>query len=302
MLVRDLARRLAIGTVAAALQLAPTLHAQDETGKALSKSLSLHASFDSGPEADFARGDRSIWQAPTIEKRDAATKGLPSGDEVKLVSNAGRFGGAAKFSKSKGPIIFFKADKNFGNPAPNWSGTVSFWLKTDMANELAEGFCDPVQITSKQWDDASFFVEFEKRATGIPFRLGVYADKPVWNPTNRKFEDIPAAERPLVAVAKPPFAADKWTHVAFTFERFNTGKQDGLAKLYLNGEKQGELANRTQTYTWDPSKSAVMLGLSYIGLMDDFGLFDRALTQEEIAYIGGLKSGLSDISKSVAGK
>jgi len=285
----------ATGCVFFCSQFAPSAFAQDVAIKSLAKALSLHASFDSGADADFARGDRSIWQAPNIEKRDAAAKGLPTGDEVKLEPTSGRFGGAVRFNKSKGPIVFFKADKNFNEPTPNWAGTVSFWLKTDMTNELAEGFCDPIQITSKQWDDASFFVEFEKRATGTPFRLGVYADKSVWNPTNRKFEDIPSAERPLLAVAKPPFNGSKWTHVAFTFERFNTGKQDGLATLYLDGEKQGELANRTQTFNWDPSRSAIMLGLSYIGLMDDLGLFDRALTQAEIGQVFGLKNGLSDL-------
>ncbi len=290
-----IARNFAIGSAAFLSQFALSANAQDNAISSLAKALSFHASFDNGPDADFARGDRSIWQAPTIEKRDAATKGLPAGDEVKLESNSGRFGGAMKFSKSKGPIVFYRTEKNFNMPAPNWSGTVSFWLKTDMANELAEGFCDPVQITSKQWDDASFFVEFEKRATGIPFRLGAYADKLVWNPTNRKFEDIPPAERPLVTVAKPPFEAGKWTHVAFTFERFNSGKPDAMAMLYLNGEKKGELANRTQTYTWDPSKAAVMLGLSYIGMMDDFGLFDRSLAQEEIVYVFRLKNGLSEL-------
>ncbi len=98
----------------------------------------------------------------------------------------------------------------------------------------------------------------------------------------------------MVAVAKPPFDANTWTHVAFTFERFNTGKQDGLATLYLNAEKQGELANRTQTFTWDPAQAAVMLGLNYVGLMDDLGLFDRALTKQEIAFVYGLKNGLSE--------
>ena len=43
-------------------------------------------------------------------------------------------------------------------------------------------------------------------------------------PTKRKFEDIPASERPLVTVTDPPFSGNKWTHVVFTFERFNTGK------------------------------------------------------------------------------
>ena len=295
MSMNRVALSIAISSFLVLSQIAPSALAQDNASNALAKSLSLHASFDSGPDADFARGDRSLWQSPTIEKRDAATKGLPAGDSATVEPNAGRFGGAMKFAKSKGPIVFFRAEKNFNMPSLNWSGSVLFWLKTDMANELSEGFCDPVQITSKQWDDASFFVEFEKRASGTPFRLGVYSDKSVWNPTNRKFEDIPPSERPLVAVAKPPFEPSKWTHVAFTFERFNSGKPDALAILYLNGEKKGELANRTQTFSWDPSMAAVMLGLSYVGKMDDLGLFDRALTQQEITQVLELKNGLSDL-------
>ena len=42
--------------------------------------------------------------------------------------------------------------------------------------QLEPGFCDPVQITPRAWNDAAFFVEFEKRPESIPFRLGVYAD------------------------------------------------------------------------------------------------------------------------------
>ena len=126
--------------------------------------------------------------------------------------------------------------------ASDWSGTVSFWLRVDPRSELEPGFCDPVQITPRAWNDAAFFVEFEKRPESIPFRLGVYANLDVWNPTKRKFEEIPASERPLVTVTDPPFAGNKWTHVVFTFERFNTGKPDGVARLYLDGEPRGVLA------------------------------------------------------------
>ncbi len=269
--------------------------AQGNSGKSLGKSLSFHASFDSSPDADFARGDRGIWQAVSINKRDEATKGLPGGGEVKLDPLAGRFGGAIRFGKSKGPIVFFKAEDNFTMPTLNWSGTVCFWLKTDFATDLLDGFCDPIQITSKQWDDASLFVEFEKRATGIPFRLGVYADKSVWNPTGRNFADIPPVERPLVTVEKSPFASGNWTHVAFAFEKFNSGKQDGHASLYLDGKKMGEIGARTQTFTWEPKRASIMLGLSYVGMMDDLALFDRALTQEEVSDLFALKSGIGEL-------
>ena len=262
----------------------------------LAKALSFHASFDNGIDADFARGDRQLWNAPAINKRDSATMGLPVGGEVRLEQNAGRFGDALRFIKGRGPMVFYNAEKNIRLPESNWSATISFWLSTDPANELQEGFCDPLQITSKQWDDAAIFVEFEKRAAGIPFRLGVYADKSVWNPTERKFETIPEAERPLASVEKPPFSAGKWTHVAVVLNNFNTSQPNGVAMLFLDGKKAGEISPRNQTFTWDSKKASVMLGLSYIGLMDDLALFDRALKANEIEILYALKGGVRELT------
>jgi len=270
--------------------------AQAETAPALRGALVFHASFDGGLEADFGRGDRRLFHATSIEKRGEATAGLPAGGEAEFKPGAGRFGGALRFNKSKSPLLFFKADKNIPLPAPDWSGTVSFWLSTDPAGELAEGFCDPIQLTSKQWDDAAFFVEFEKRPAGIPFRLGVYADKAVWNPKGLKWEEIPAAQKPLAAVEQPPFSKGKWTHVAFVFSKFNTGQPNGLATLYLDGKKAGEISPRTQTFTWDPARAVIMLGVSYVGLMDDLAVFNRALTADEIGQVHALPGGAGDLT------
>jgi hypothetical protein len=104
----------------------------------------------------------------------------------------------------------------------------------------------------------------------------------VWNPAKRPFNEIPSSERPLVTVDTPPFAQGKWTHVAFTFERFNTGQADGVARLYLDGRLRGTLGERRQTFTWDGGESAIALGLGYIGLLDDLAIFDRALPDAEI--------------------
>lgn len=268
----------------------------DDSSDALRKGLRFHASFDVGTdEADLASGDRRLWNAPSMDRRDAAQPGLPPSGEVARLSQGGRFGGALKFSRSTGPMVFFRAERNFPEMTRDWSGTVSFWLSTDPVMELNEGFCDPIQITSKAWDDASVFVEFEKRPTGIPFRLGVYADKSVWNPTNRKFADIPVAERPLAAVEKPPFGAGQWTHIAVVLSHFNTGKADGLSQLYLNGKLAGQISPRTQTLTWSQDQAAIMLGLSYIGLMDDLAIFDRALTPAEVQRLFVLPNGVRDL-------
>ena len=126
--------------------------------------------------------------------------------------------------------VFFRAQQNISYARSDWNGTFRSGCGSTPRGELEPGFCDPVKITPRAWNDAAFFVEFEKRPEGIPFRLGVYADLDVWNPAKRKFEDIPASERPLVTVTNPPFSGNKWTHVVFTFERFNTGKPDGVAR------------------------------------------------------------------------
>jgi hypothetical protein len=153
-----------------------------------------------------------------------------------------------------------------------------------------------VQITPRAWNDAAFFVEFEKRPESIPFRLGVYADLLVWNPDKRPFADIPAAERPLVSVDKPPFARGKWTHVVFTFERFNTGGADGVARLYLDGAPSGALSPRRQTFTWDPAETVIALGLNYIGLLDELSIFNRALSDDEIRALHALPKGVASLT------
>lgn len=264
---------------------------------ALRSALTFHASFDGGVDADFALGDRKFYNAPAMNKRATATAGLPTNGLVVAEQGGGRWGDALRFKDKSPTTVFFNAAKNIAYRDTNWSGTVSFWLSADPPGELKPGFCDPIQITPRAWNDAAFFVEFEKRSAGIPFRLGAYADLMVWNPTNRKWDDIPMAEKPLLTVDQPPFAKGKWTHIAFTFERFNTGAADGLARLYLDGQPRGAIPTRTQTFTWDVEKSAVMLGLSYVGLFDELSLFQRALAPEEIALLHGLEGGVKGLMK-----
>lgn len=249
------------------------------------RGLTLSASFNGTTDADFARGDPKLYRAAGRKQWQERQPGLPA--HVVHARGAGRTGDALRFTAKAPALVFFLGDRNIAYREGDWSGTVSFWLKTDPAGELAPGYCDPIQITPREWNDAAFFVEFEKRPAGIPFRLGAYADLKVWNPQGRDWNAIPAAEKPLVTVNHPPFRGDKWTHVAFTFTDFNTGSPQGAARLYLDGRLAGELSPRTQTFTWDPAQSLIMLGLNYIGLMDDLALYDRALTPGEIAQLAG---------------
>lgn len=248
---------------------------------AIRKSLTLSATFDTGADADFAKGDKHIFTASTAERKDSQP-GLPAG-EIELAKGQGRRdGNALHFIKKSGKVVFYRAAGNVDYRKQDWSGTVSFWLSLDPQKDLGDWYCDPIQITEKAWNDAGLWVDFSKDDKPKHFRLGALADLKVWNPTNRDFEQMTAAERPVCVVTQPPFSRGKWTHVAFTFEKFNTGKPDGLAKLYLNGKLQGAVTGRNQVYSWDPEKAAIQMGMSYAGLYDDLSIFNRALSETEI--------------------
>jgi hypothetical protein len=255
--------------------------------------LTFHASFDHGLNADFAKGDPLLYTATSLQARAAARPGMGT-MAAPVASGRGRFGDALQFTRKSAGVIFFQAAGNTAYNSTNWSGTVSFWLSVDPPTELEPGFCDPLQVTPRAWNDAAFFVEFEKRQE-IPFRLGVYADYRVWNPENRKWDEIPSVNKPLVTVAHPPFAGGQWTHVVFTFERFNTGQPDGLASLYLDGQFAGALPPRTQTFTWDERQASIMLGLGYIGLFDELSWFNRALTAPEVRLLHELAGGVPSL-------
>lgn len=263
--------------------------------QALRQALTFHAGFDGTFDAAHAAGDPVLYSAPSLKQRGEAKPGLPEGGEIRHAAGAGRFGDALQFTVKRPAFVFFRGARNVAYETANWSGTVSFWLSADPEGELAPGFCDPVQITPRAWNDAAFFVEFEKRPESIPFRLGAYADLAVWNPQKRPFAEIPTAERPLITVDRPPFARGKWTHVLFTFERFNTGKADGVVRLYLDGAPRGTLSPRQQTFTWDPQNTLIALGLSYIGLLDELAIFNRVLNEEEIRTLYALPRGVAGL-------
>jgi len=272
-----------------------TLAAPAQSESRLREALTFHASFDRGVDADFALGDARLHTAPSFGKRAQGTPGFHTSNFTVIARGAGRFGDALRFTKRKAPLVYFNAASNVIWRATNWSGTVSFWLNTDPVGELEMGFCDPIQITPRAWNDAAFFVEFEKRSNSIPFRLGAYPDYKVWNPDDVEWEKIPATDKPLLGIKQHPFTRGKWTHVVFAFENFNTDRKDGVARLYLDGRPQGVLGPREQTFSWDPSATSVQLGLSYIGLFDELSFFNRALSDAEIKTLHELPRGVSGL-------
>ncbi len=247
----------------------------------LKKSLTFAATFDTGFDADHARGDARLYSSKTLDRKVVDERLTAPG--VALVNDPRREGKTLDFAAPNKTALFFKAAGNMPyRPDGPWSGTVSYFLKVDPANDLPPDFVDPLQITDKAWNDAAFWNDFTKDDRPRKFRLGILPDLKHWNPKgNIDFDKLPDSEKPAIVVVDPPFRG-QWVHVLFTFENFNSGKSDATSRLYLDGKLAGEVKGRNQKYTWDPSKAVIFVGINYGGSFDDLMIFDRAVSADEV--------------------
>ena len=86
----------------------------------LKASVTLHASFDHGADADFASGDALLYTAPSYDAQDEAEPGIGNPD-VAIAAGAGRFGDALEFKAKNTHAIFYKAEQNVAHSASDWS-------------------------------------------------------------------------------------------------------------------------------------------------------------------------------------
>lgn len=248
----------------------------------LTKDVTFRATFDGGTDAIVAQGDKRIYSAASYKDQDAAKPGL-AGTDVELAKGAGRKGDALRFPKKNERAVFYKAAQNVHFDPKSWTGTVSFWLSLDPETDLSPGYCDPIQVTDKAYNDSAIWTDFTKDDKPRHFRLGVFGVLKSWNPKDVAPDKNPDFLNRLVVMKKTPFAKGKWTHIAVVHEALGSG--NGKARLYVNGQLQGQAANIKEAFDWNLSKGAIRLGLSYVGLMDDVIVFQRALSAAEIGQI-----------------
>ncbi|GAB5473605.1 MAG: hypothetical protein Mars2KO_17040 [Maribacter sp.] len=252
--------------------------------------LLFYSSFDGKLTADVSVGDGMIYTAENYKNAASAQVGL-NDPNVILAKNEGRVGDALHFKEAKTSAVFYKAYKNVGYNSTSWSGTISFWLRLDPNKELAPHYCDLICITDSKWSDAGLWVDFTDHSPRR-FRLGAMGDIAVWDPNNDS--DETDWEKRTVTVDPSPFQSNTWTHVVIVFSEVNT-KTKSEFKLYLNGAFIGEIKDINDPFTWDAENGKIMLGLGYIGLMDELAVFDKPLNGQEIKAITLLKGGLKEV-------
>lgn len=264
--------------------------AEREAREKLTRALTLHASFDKGLDADFSRGDKKCY----VQKGPMLVPADPN-EEVKLVADAGRFGGALHFPKKGNYRPLFKDGGVLGYNPKSWSATVSVWLRLNPDKDLEPGYCDPVQIIGNDSKKGFIFLEWSKDETPRYFRYAIRPLFHIWNPDNVQWADIPFEKRPMVQVARAPFSREQWTHVVFTLENINDKSKPRVGKLYLNAKLQGAIEKWDLTFDWDPAQVLLVLGASYVGFMDDLAVFDRPLTDVEIDRLYRLPKGVREL-------
>lgn len=262
----------------------------------LAKQLTFHVSFDQSIDARVAEGDPRGYTGEDLS-RAKFQAGLPP--VVEHRAQEGKWGGSLQFKDVSPQVLFYRGKGNVPYSTDGFDLTVSFWMKLDPEKELKPGYVDPMQITDDAWNNSCLFVDFTKDEVPRHFRLGVFSDYTYWNPKDTPWESIADADRPMIVVTRHPFKANEWTHVAYTLQGVNS-ESGCTSKFYLNGQLQG-IREAKEKFTWDQDKLAIMLGIQYIGGMDDFAVFRTALTAEQIEQLMKLPGGVTSLGKS-AGK
>jgi hypothetical protein len=262
----------------------------------LRKKVTVYASFDEAVRADFGGGERTFstrTNHPTKKGEFVFKKGFDD-NVFSVAKDKGISGGALEVSDvlDDNGRIFLPAKGNIAFKKGGWGGAVSMWVNTDPNELLKTPFCDPVQITQKGANNGGIWFDFNN-AKPRDLRMGVFPAVP----PNKKGVSESDENAPMVRVPRVLFKQGKWHHVAITWENFDTGKDNAVATLYINAKKIGQVKDRAIAMDWDIDKAGIYVAVNYVGLIDEFAVFNQALTTTEISLLHGQPGVLSKLAK-----
>jgi hypothetical protein len=251
----------------------------EEPAAALRQAVTLYASFDQEVRADYGGGElsfRTRFNDETAPGRFLFEDGIDAG--VFRIAEEGRHGGALRCGDvlPRNGRIFLPARGNIGFSPEGWGGAISQWINGD-PNALKTRFCDPFQITHRGAGDGAIWVDFND-AQPRDLRMGVFPAVPVGGQSIA--ESDPQA--PLVRLPAVEFRGGEWHHLAVVWRNFDTGLPDAEAVLYIDGRRIGEVRDRALAMAWDLDQTGIYVGVNFLGLLDEFAVFNRPISEEEI--------------------
>ena len=193
-----------------------------------------------------------------LEKSGRGYDGAINGDVTQ--SDDGKFGKAAHFAS--GSFLDLDGPSVKAEDVPIEGMSLIAWINVEAVSDMA--------IFNARATDGTWLVHPEARGDGN-FRWLNRGPNP-----GRTIFDIRAGKN----------EANKWQHYAGTYSR-----ADGLAVLYINGEKVGEEKARLDTPIADNWGQGARVGYNiddnrpFTGLMDDFNLWKRGLSEQEVLDI-----------------
>jgi len=269
---------------AAAPAFAQVKAADPGAGAELRKATSFYASFDEAVRGDFGGGGLTLNTRFNHAAEPGAFVFENGFDEkvFRIAPNKGVQGGALEVVDvlPRNGRVFFPVKGNLAVKNDGWSGAVSVWCKTDPNSLIKATFCDPVQITHKGANNGGIWFDFNN-AKPRDLRHGAFPAIP--EGAKGLGEDDPQA--PMVRVPANDWKQSDWHHVVLNWKNFDTGKDDAMSALWIDGKLIGEVKGRTLAMGWDVDKAGVYVAVNYIGLLDELALFSRALTPEEIRLL-----------------
>ena len=204
-----------------------------------------------------------------LEKSGRGYDGEINGDVTQ--SNDGKFGKAAHFAS--GSFLDLDGPNVKAEDIPTEGMSLLAWINVEAITDMA--------IFNARATDNTWLIHPEARGGGNYRWLNR-------SPGGTTIFDIRAGEN----------KANEWRHYAGTFSR-----ADGLAVLYINGEKVGEEAARVATPIAGDWGQGARVGYNidnnrpFNGLMDDFNLWKRGLSAEEVNDI--MNNGLGAVLTAV---
>ena len=234
-----------------------TAEVQDASAQVLDPDLVLYFDYE-----DFT-GDT------VVEKSGNGYDGAINGDITQ--SNDGKFGKAAHFAS--GSFLDLDGSNVNAEDIPTEGMSLVAWINVEAVSDMA--------IFNARAGDNTWLIHPEARGDGNYRWLNR-------SPGGTTIFDIRGGEN----------KANEWIHYAGTFSR-----AEGLAVLYINGENVGEEAARVGTPIAGDWGQGARVGRNiddnrpFAGLMDDFNLWKRGLTEEEVNDImnNGLGTSLTAV-------
>jgi hypothetical protein len=251
---------------------------------AVRKAVTFYASFDEAVKGDVGGGELRAgtrFPHPTEKGQFVFEKRIDS-SVLKIANGKGIAGGAfaATDVVPKNGWLYFPVKGNLAYKKDGWSGSLSVWCNTDPHRLIKAKFCDPVQITQKGYDNGALWFDFND-AKPRALRFGAFTARP----EGQKAVPESDPKVPLVRAPGVDWKAGEWHHVVLTFKNLDTGKPDAITALYIDGKLIGEVKDQAIAMGWNVEKANVYLSLGYVGLLDEFALFDRALSAEDVTLL-----------------